>query len=82
MLAHCSHSLVIKNPHIYNHSQPVAGSVKMAVLVITIVPRVLESSSNALCHRVDHGDPVGGTSVLQICHDYPICSMVAEIIAT
>lgn len=46
-----------------------AGSVKMAVRVITEFPRALESSGSAACHGADHGDPVGGTSVLQICPD-------------
>lgn len=46
------------------------GSVKMVVLVITKFPRALEAASDTACFSVDHGDPVGGTSVLQIYRDW------------
>lgn len=77
---HCH--IAITHPHFYSHTDKFVGSVKRAVLVNTIFLSALESSDNAPCHSLDHVDPVGGASMLQICHDYPVCSMVARIIAT
>lgn len=43
--------------------------------------KVLERSNSVLGYRWDHVDPVGSASMLQICCDYPVCSVVVEIIS-
>lgn len=62
--------LIIKETCVRCHAFMFAGSVKMAVLVITKFPRALETESDTAWLSVDRGDPVGGTSVLQICRDW------------
>lgn len=47
-----------------------------------VFPKAFESSNNVLGYRWDHVDPVGSASMLQICRDYPVCSVVVEIIST
>lgn len=41
----------------FRSNPQLVGSLMRAVLVITMFQRALESSHNALCHRLDHFDP-------------------------